>query len=328
MDKNENGAVDFDNTRKEPFAGFPLDRWNQLLKDGRAMLYRNGNWKDDVYVMFCKPDEFRSFLPESTVGTRFDPDRAGGLACGVPGLKRGRRRQLLWVRETTDAMHALEVLVHESIHAASFALAARGIPLDLRDDAAGNCLAFFVEDLLGETLPFFEKKLGIEGADLPRKGTRKDKLAIRGGKGSTLKAMKKLGVAFEHEDKTWRSWVTAVVCNADDADPLFNYIVEPDAPSMDEDTGRVWYGSSSSHALVWADGSRGARAAYASLVHGTIHVAGDILANCGVDVNVAKTGSSECVAYFVQHFFENIRPWFLSRFAKTLKIPGPAAIAG
>ena len=303
----------------------PNEHWTELLKNGRAVLYRNGNWKDDVYVVFSSPGEFRPFLPEVVDGSRFDPERAGGLACGVPGLKRGRCRQLLWVRETTDAMRALEVLVHEAIHAASFALAARGIPLDLRDDAAGDCLAFFVEDLLAETLPFFERKLGIQGADLPRKGTRKDKLAIRGGKGSTLKAMKKLGVAVEHEDRTWRSWITAVVCNADDADPMFNFIVEPDAAGMDEDTGRVWYGSSSSHALVWADGSRGARAAYASLAHGAIHAAGSILANCGADVDVAKTGSSESVAYFVQYFFENIRPWFLSRFAATLRVPGPAA---
>ena len=303
----------------------PDDNWNALVAAGKAMLYRNGNWKDDIYVVLCDPDEFRPLLPEHLEGTRFDPNRAGGLTFGLPGRKHGRTRQLLWVCKAKDAMCALEVLVHEAIHAASFALAARGIPLDLRDDAAGDCLAFFVEDLLVETLPFFERKLGIQGADLPRRGTRKDRLAIRGGKGSTLKAMKKLGVAFEHEDRTWRSWVTAVVCNADDADPMFNFIVEPAAAGLGGDTGRVWYATTFSEALVWADGSQGARAAYASLAHGAIHAAGSILANCGADVDVAKPGSSESVAYFVQNFFESIRPWFLSRFAATLRVPGPAA---
>ena len=225
-------------------------------------------------------------------------------------------------------MKSFEVLVHEAIHAASFALAARGVPLDLQRDGACECLGFFVEDLLAETLPFFEKKLGVLGADLPRKGTRKDRLAIRGGKGSTLRAMKKLGVAYEHADRTWRAWVTAVVCNADDADPMFNYVAEPGFARMDEDTGRVWFAWTSSHVLVWADGSRGARAAYASLAHGAVIAAGRVLAGCGVDVDLAKTGSSECVAYFVQNFFESIRPWFLSRFAGTLELSAPEPAAG
>lgn len=302
-------------------------RWNELLKTDRAFLYRNGNWRDNVYVILCNPDDFRPFLPKHLEGTRFDPDRASGLTCSLPGLKHGRTRQLLWVCETPNAMRAFEVLVHEAIHVASFALAARGIPLDLRCDGACECLGFFVEDLLAETMPFFEKKFGIQGADLPRKGTRKDRLAIRGGKGSTLRAMKKLGVAHEHADKTWRAWVTAVVCNAEDADPMFNYVAEPGFPRMDEDTGRVWFASSSSHVLVWADGSRGARAAYASLAHGAVIAAGKILAGCGVDVDLAKTGSSECVAYFVQNFFESIRPWFLSRFARTLEFPAAEKMA-
>lgn len=305
----------------------PDDNWNALVAAGKAMLYRNGNWKDDVFVMLCRPDEVRPYLPADIAGTRLDPDRAGGLAHGLRERNRGRTRQLLWVRETEDAWRALQVLVHEAIHVASFALSARGIPIDLRSDAASDGLAFFVENILAETLPFFEKRLGIQGADLPRKGTRKDGLAIRGGKGSTLRTMKKLGVAFEHEDKTWRAWVMAVVCNADDAKPMFNFVTESDSEFMNEDTNRVWFASEASHAIVWADGSQGARAAFASLAHGAVNAAGMILDGCGVDVDLSKHGSSECVAYFVERFFENIRPWFLSRFAATLKIPGPTTTA-
>ena len=306
---------------------FRADAWNELEKAGKAFDYENRNWKNRTRILFCTESEAAPFFRTPADESRFELARLGGLVSALPTQRRGKTLQHLWVRETNEAGTALKVLVHEAIHAASFALAARRIPLDLRNGAAGDCVGFFVEDILTQALPFFEMKLGIEGADLPRRGTRKDRLAVRGGKGATLKTMKKLGVAFEHEDTTWRAWVMAAVCNADDAPPLFANIVESDARHMDEDTGRVWFAETSSQTLVWADGSRGARAAYASLVHGAIHAAGRILANCGVDVDLAKTGSSECVAYFVERFFENIWPWFLSRFAATLRMPGPAATA-
>lgn len=308
--------------------GLPYDRWLALEKAGKATLYRNGNWKDDVLVMLCKPDEVRPFLPADTAGTRFDPDRAAGLAHGFPGRIHGRTWQLLWIRETRDAWRALAALVHEAIHVAGFALAAREVPLDLRFDGANECLGFFVEDLLAETLPFFERRLGIRGADLPRRGTRRDRRARCGGKRMLLEAMKKFGVSFEHEDTTWRATVTAAVCNADDAGDLFDGVLETESGPLSESSDCVWFATNASHALVWADGSQGARTAFASLANGAVRAAGIILAGCGVDVNVAKTGSSECIAYFVEHFFNNIRPWFLSRFAGTLELSAPEPAAG
>ena len=309
------------NTNTDKLDDVPADAWNAMERDGKAMLYRNRNWKDDVYVLCCCPDDIRQFLPEDISGTRFDPERIGGLACELSGFKRGRSRQVLWVRETPNAWVALRTLVHEAIHVACFALTDRNIPLDLRKSGAGDCLGFFIEDLLTETLPFFEKKFGILGADLPRQRTRKDRLAARGGKGAPLPAMKKLGVAFEHVDKTWRASVAAAICNAKDAPSIFNLVTESSSKYADEDADRVWFSSTESSALVWADGSQGARAAFASLAHGAIHAAGRILANCGADVDLSKTGASECVTYFVEHFFESIQSWFLSRFEGSLAFP-------
>ena len=315
------------NTNTDKLDDISADAWNAMEMDGKAMLYRNRNWKDDVYVLCCCPDDIRQFLPEDISGTRFDPERNGGLACMLSGFKRGRSRQVLWVRETANIWVALRTLVHEAIHVASFALNDRHIPLDLRKRGAGDCLGFFVEDLLTETLPFFEKKFGILGAALSRQRTREDRLAARGGKGAPLPAMKKLGVAFEHEDKTWRASVVAAICNAEDAPSIFNLVTESGLKDADEDADRVWFSSTEASAFVWADGSQGARAAFASLAHSAIHAAGRILANCGADVDLSKTGSSECVTYFVEHFFENIHSWFLSRFEGSLVFPPSTNLA-
>ena len=296
--------------------------WNALVERGKAMLYRNGNWKDDIYVVYSKPEEFQPFLSEHEGTDGIDISRSSGIACCIPNLDRGRASQLLWVRETGNAMSSIEVLVHEAIHAAADALAVRNIPLDIRHDGLSNCLAFFVEDFLTETLPFFEKRIGIRGADRPVKQRRKSHSENIDGHESTLNALKRKGLAFEHVDKTWRAHVTAVVCDADDANRVFRRMMEPGEASMGQDTGNVWFASKSSHVLMWADGSQGARVAFASLAHGAIHAAGNILADRGVDVDLSKSGSSECVAYLVQRFFENIRPWFLSRFAGTLRFSG------
>ena len=147
---------------------FRPDAWNELEKAGKAFVYENRNWKNRIRVLFCTEAEAAPFFRCPADEPRFELSRLGGLVEASRRRRHGRNTQHLWVRETDNAGKALKVLVHEAIHAAAFALAARSIPLDLRDPASGDCLGFFVDDILTQSLPFFERKLGIQGADLPR----------------------------------------------------------------------------------------------------------------------------------------------------------------
>ena len=307
---------------------FPAERWDELVKADRALDYTNRNWRNRIRILYCSKEEAKPFFPDAKEGSRFDLRRCGGLTSARPTARLGRAEQTFWVDDSASAGHAFAACVHEAFHAAAFALTTRSVPLDLREPGACECLGFFVEDILREALPILERRLGVQGAESPRKSTRRDGLALRARKDSVLAKLKKLGIAFTHHDTTWRALVPTVLCNAEDAKPVFERMMDDEVNTMDEDTGGVWFCSNESTALVWADTSSGAREAFVSLAHGAIHAAGGILANCGVDVNVAKVGSSECVAYFIQNYLDGIRPWFLKRFAATLKFPGPAAAVG
>lgn len=300
-------------------------RWDELAAVGKALVYENRNWKNRTYVLFCNEQEARPFFPEAIEGTRFELKRCGGLVSGAGVRVRGWTTQRLWVKTDANAGVAFPVLAHEAFHAASFALRERQVPLDMRGIGASQCLSFYVDDFLQETLPHLEKLLGVSGADLPRKGTRRDRLVRRAAKDRVFDKMSELGLSFLHEDKTWKARITTVLGNAEDIKDSLGLALRDNLDEMSETSGFAMVSMVSSQALVWADPSQGARKAFASLAQGAVNAAGCILANCGVDVDVSRIGASECVAYFIEHFLENIRPWFLSRFAGTLKIPGPAA---
>ena len=328
MDHEETGYSNDDNGRHKPSA-VEIDptqdkHWNELAAVGKALVYENRNWKNRTYVLLCNEQEARPFFPDSKEGSRFELKRCGGLVASVDVRVQGWTTQRMWIK--TDAGRGLPfpVLAHEAFHAASFALRNQQIPLDMRGIGASQCLGFFVDDILSQTLPHLEKLLGVSGADLPRKGTRRDRLVRRAAKDRVLDKMSELGISFLHEDKTWKACITTVLGNAEDIKDSLGLALRANLDEMGETSGFAMVSTVSSQALVWADPSQGARRAFTSLAQGAISAAGTILANCGVDVDVSRTGASECVAYFIEHFLENIKPWFLSRFAETLKLPGKA----
>ena len=55
--------------------------------------------------------------------------------------------------------------------------------------------------------------------------------------------------------------------------------------------------------LMWVDTEPGFQC-LGTLAHEAVHVAGMALADRGVDCDVAKSGSSECIAYLVEHIME------------------------
>ena len=329
MDHEETGYSNDDNGRREPSA-IEIDptqdkRWDELEAVGKAVVYENRNWKNRTYVLLCNEQEARPFFPDAKEGTRFELKRCGGLVSGANVHVQGWTTQRLWVKTDANASVAFPVLAHEAFHAASFALRERQIPLDMRGIGASQCLSYYVDDFLQETLPPLEKLLGVSGADLPRKGTRRDRLVRRAAKDRVLAKMSELGISFLHEDKTWKACITTVMGNVEDIKDSLSLALRANLDEMSETSGFAMVSTVSSQALVWADPSQGARKAFASLAQGAVSAAGCILANCGVDVDVSRTGASECVAYFIEHFLENIQPWFLARFAGTLKVPGPGA---
>ena len=313
-------SVDADGTPGTPARDYDA-LWTGLVQSGKALDYTNRNWKNRIRILYCSREEAKPFFPDAKEGSRFDLRRCAGLTSARTTAKLGRAEQTFWVDDSASAGNAFAACAHEAFHAAAFALATRSIPLDLREPGARECLGFFVEDILREALPVLERRIGVQGSEVPRKTTRRDGLALRAKKGAVLAKLEELGLAFTHHDTTWRAFVPTVLCNAKDSASVFERMLDEEIGTMEEDDGGVWLCSNESSALVWADTSTGARNAFIALSHGAIHAAATVLANCGVDVNVAKVGASECVAYFIQNYLDGIRPWFLKRFAAELVFP-------
>lgn len=312
---------DFGNPNPYPLITMTSDslHWNELVAAKKAFDYTNRNWKDRIHVLFCSPDKARPFFPEEP---RFDPRHCNGLTSETATKCHGHAEQTIWINDALPFWRSFSVCAHEAFHAAVFALSSRGIPLDLREMGSCQCLAFFVEDILRSVVPALERRYGIVGAGKPLDEACHDNWVHRIRKNRVLEKMERIGLAFTHEDTTWRVDVPTVLCGAARAKPLFKRIADNGVETMEENAGLVWSCTNDNCALVWADSSFGARNAFSLIVHGAISAAGFLLSSCGVDVNVANTNSSECVANFIERYLNNICPWFLERFAVNLEVAG------
>lgn len=136
-----------------------------------------------------------------------------------------------------------------------------------------------------------------------------------GGKGreSALSKLKKAGKAWVYENKTWKFGVVLVLCGPEDMAGVMRENVNKGHPESEHLSVKGMSGltlgsdmsasKASGRYLMWVDTSPGWKCLPA-VAHEAVHVASMALFDRGVDCDVGKAGSSECVAYLVEDVVE------------------------
>ena len=122
-------------------------------------------------------------------------------------------------------------------------------------------------------------------------------------KSSVLKRLKDEGKAFTYHNKNWKVYVTIILSSPDE--------VAEAVADITGDSSYTPYGlsgfsltsalgsSGPRHYLMWVD-NRNGFGSVGALAHEAVHIAGLVLTDCGVSVNLKDISASECLAYLVE----------------------------
>lgn len=117
-----------------------------------------------------------------------------------------------------------------------------------------------------------------------------------------LKKMKDDGKAFVYHNRNWKVYVTIVLSSPDEVAECVKEITGSDASPYGLSGFSITSAlksAASRQYLMWVD-NRNGLGSIASLAHESVHIAGLILSDCGVDVDLRTTSASECLAYLVE----------------------------
>lgn len=133
----------------------------RLKKQGRAAIYENTNWKCMVTVILCSQDDMAGVIDSdmdmSGCEGHISPYGLTGMSITRKMDSKSGESYLMWVDTERDGM--LSSMAHEAVHIAGLALSDCDIDVNLTKVSSSECVAYFVEDLVGFSVSML-KKLG------------------------------------------------------------------------------------------------------------------------------------------------------------------------
>lgn len=131
----------------------------RLKRRGQAAVYSNTNWKCRVTVILCSQDDMAGVIDSdmdmSGCEGKVSPYGLAGMSITQKMDSKSGEAYLMWVDTERDGL--LASLSHEAVHIAGLALSDCDVDVNLAKVSSSECVAYFVEDLVGFAVSMLRK---------------------------------------------------------------------------------------------------------------------------------------------------------------------------